>query len=482
MGSITPISILNRIGEPGAPLSLLPGELAYNQPNVTEPNNRSDVLYVGDGASILELVGAARQVELWGDQTITGIKTIDVGNLKITGGDADYLLTTDGNGNISWTNAPGGGLTQVATDHVTLTGLGTPASPLSVVPETVPVAVDGVTIGGNGTSAALHVFANTVAVASDGLTITGTGITSSPLAVVPHSVAIATTGSALTGNGTTASPLSVVANSVPVATNSTLTGNGTTATPLGVVANTVAVATDGITITGTGLTASPLRAVNGTVAVATDGTTIAGSGVTASPLHVVTGGVAITANAPLTGNGTAGSPLSLATPFTLLEGGTGVSASSNANLLTQLGAASAASLANYLPLSGGSLSGALSVNSGAAGSAPAQLTVGGQGISYAALGTVGQNIGFAYSAGAAYMYVNGVAQGPFVALAQLNSAVAAVSTYNATAPSSPNTGALWFNPSTNVLQIWSGSAWVTVVPAPVVTGVTLTGDAGGTGP
>lgn len=367
MATITNIQILNRIGQPGAPLALQAGQLAYNQPDISEPNNRSDVLYVGDGLSVLELVGAARQLELWGDQVILpgATKTIGIDDLKITGGQANWLLQTDGHGNLSFTNAPGGGLTEVATDGVTLSGLGTTAEPLSVVANTVAVATDSVTIEGNGTTAQpLAVIHGAIAMVTDGVTLSGNGTLAQPLAVAPHSVAIATTGSTLTGNGTTASPLAVA-----IATNSTLTGNGTTGSPLGVVAQSVAVATDGITINGNGTAASPLQAVNGTVAIATDGVTLGGSGVTASPLHVMPNTVPVATNASLTGNGTTASPLGLVTPVSLQDGGTGVSASSNATLLTALGAASVASLAGYLQISGGTLTGALTL----AGNATANL-------------------------------------------------------------------------------------------------------------
>lgn len=528
--SITPISILNRVGAPGAPPVLGQGELAYNQPDVSEPNNRSDVLYVGDGASVLELVGAARQLELWGNQTILAgsQKTISVDDLKLTGGQPDWLLTTDGNGNISWTNAPGGGLTQVVTDGVTLEGLGTTASPLAVVPHSVAVATDSLTIEGNGTSAQpLAVITGSIAVVVDGTTINGNGTTASPLRVDPDTVAVATNAT-LTGNGTTASPLGVV----PLITNATLTGNGFAGNPLGVVADSVPVATDGTTITGNGTTGSPLTAMNGTVAVAVDGTTIGGEGITASPLHVLPNSVSVAVSAPLTGNGTTASPLGLNTPLALQYGGTGVNASSNATLLTALGAASAASLANYLPLTGGTLSGALTVSSGNltltngtlvatagginVGSIVCQgaITVSGNSMS---MNGSGDPFIFVRSAGTGVLWEaaggtpldnftvtsaaasfsgtltvtgavtltagNATANLQAVPLQQLNSAVAAMANaYSTTAPGSPVTGTLWFNPSTNVLQMWSGSAWVTVVPGVAVTEVTLQGDTTGSGP
>lgn len=441
--SITPISILNRIGAAGPPPVLLPGELAYNQPDVLTPNNRSDALYVGDGASVLELVGAGRQLELWGDQVIEAgaTKTIGIADLKITGGQANWLLQTDGAGNLSFTNAPGGGLTEVAHDG-SLAGLGTAAEPLSVVPHTIAVATDGVTLAGDGTTGSpLAVVADTVAVAVDGVTINGNGTTANPLRVDPDTIPVVTNAT-LTGNGTTASPLGVVANTVAVATNATLTGNGTTGNPLGVVADTVAVAIDGVTIGGTGVTASPLHVLPNTVPVATNAT-LTGNGTTGSPLGVVANSVAIATNNTLTGNGTTASPLALATPVSLQNGGTGVSASSNTTLLTALGAASTAQVAaGYVALGGSTMTGLLTLS--------------------------------------------GNATNPLnpVSLQQMNSTVAAVpaNAYGTTAPTSPVTGTLWFNPTTSVLQMWSGSAWVTVVPAPVVTGVTLQGDATGTGP
>ena len=71
-----------------------------------------------------------------------------------------------------------------------------------------------------------------------------------------------------------------------------------------------------------------------------------------------------------------------------------------------------------------------------------------------------------------------------VPLQQLNASIAAVpaNSYGTSAPASPVAGTMWFNPSTNVLQMYSGSAWVTVVPGVAVTEVTLTGDTTGTGP
>jgi hypothetical protein len=132
----TILQILNRIGTPGAPTSLAAGELGYNQPDTADPTTPGDALYIGDGININTLVGAARQVELYGDQTITGIKTIGITDLQITGGAAGNILSTNGLGVLSWIPAPsggGGGIDFVTTDGVTLAGNGTPGTPLAVV-------------------------------------------------------------------------------------------------------------------------------------------------------------------------------------------------------------------------------------------------------------------------------------------------------------------------------------------------------------
>lgn len=446
MATITPIQLLNRIGTPGAPLFLSGGELAYNQPDSPPPVEADDVLYVGNGTGINVLVGNTRQLELWGDQTILAgsKKTIDVTDLKLTGGQPNWLLVTDGNGNLSFTNAPGGGLTEVATDGVTLAGVGTVASPLSVVPHTVAVATDGVTLSGDGTTAhPLAALPDVTPVAVDGVTISGTGVTGNPIAVIHGSIQIQTVGAALNGNGTTANPLNVLPNTVPVATDGiTITGNGTTGSPLTAMNGTVAVAVDGTTIAGEGVTASPLHVLPNSVPVLTNAT-LTGNGTTGSPLAVVGGQVPVAVNLPLTGTGVTGNPLGLTTPLPLQYGGTGVPASSNATLLTALGAASTAQVAaGYVALGGSVMTGLLTLS----GNATANLNP--------------------------------------VPLQQLNSAVAAVpsNSYGTTAPASPVAGTFWYNPTSQIGQMWSGTAWVTVVPAPVVTGVTLQGDTSGTGP
>jgi hypothetical protein len=121
------IQIKRRVGSAGVPTALGEGELAFH-----DPGGGPAELYVGTTpAAVLALVSSSRQVEIAGAQTISGVKTISVANLKITGGASTNVMTTDGAGNLSWSAAPGGGITAVSHD-TTLTGDGN-VNPLSVL-------------------------------------------------------------------------------------------------------------------------------------------------------------------------------------------------------------------------------------------------------------------------------------------------------------------------------------------------------------
>lgn len=143
-----------RIGALGAPPTLLQGQLAINDPGGAGFTAR---LYGGGigtsgqvggiwgtfvwgqgnwgggagGGTVVTLVSPTRQVELAGDQTITGDKRIDVGLLHINGGAPGYLLATNGVGNLFWTPgdgslpSPGGSITGDInfTGNVTLNGI-----------------------------------------------------------------------------------------------------------------------------------------------------------------------------------------------------------------------------------------------------------------------------------------------------------------------------------------------------------------------
>lgn len=89
---------LRRLGNAGAPPSLLQGQFALNDPGGTTLPS----LYGGGNAGVVTLVSSARQVEITGAQTITGEKTINIGLFHLTGGSAGDTLRTDGLGGLSW--------------------------------------------------------------------------------------------------------------------------------------------------------------------------------------------------------------------------------------------------------------------------------------------------------------------------------------------------------------------------------------------
>jgi hypothetical protein len=100
------IQIKRRIGTPGPPDALAAGELAYTDP-LTDVG---DALYIGNGEHVKTLVSAERQVEVDGEQTIRGEKTIDIAKLKVLGGQPGDGIETDGEGNLSFRSSAGGGL------------------------------------------------------------------------------------------------------------------------------------------------------------------------------------------------------------------------------------------------------------------------------------------------------------------------------------------------------------------------------------
>jgi len=124
------IQIRRRVGSAGVPTTLAEGELAFH-----DAGGGPAELYVGTTpAAVLTLVSNQRQVEIAGAQTVTGAKTFSpgsAGSFHLTGGAATNILTTDGAGNVSWTAAPGGGITAVSHD-TTMSGDGN-ATPLSVL-------------------------------------------------------------------------------------------------------------------------------------------------------------------------------------------------------------------------------------------------------------------------------------------------------------------------------------------------------------
>jgi hypothetical protein len=118
------------VGGPVAPPATLnPGELFFNLPGFT--GNGPNSLWIDTGAALIPLVDNTRQMEVAAAQAITGVKTFSTNTLRITGGAADNVLLTDGIGNVRFGPPPSSGIASVTSD-ATLTGDGSPASPLSV--------------------------------------------------------------------------------------------------------------------------------------------------------------------------------------------------------------------------------------------------------------------------------------------------------------------------------------------------------------
>lgn len=115
-----PVQIRRRIGTPGMPPALLPGQLAIN--DLQDLDGTLARLYGGVGftplypSGVAILVSNERQVELTGEQTITGDKTIDVSKLHVLGGSHGDVLVTDGLGGLEWIAGGGGVFPEAPTD------------------------------------------------------------------------------------------------------------------------------------------------------------------------------------------------------------------------------------------------------------------------------------------------------------------------------------------------------------------------------
>ncbi|HEY7418261.1 MAG TPA: hypothetical protein VH593_23980 [Ktedonobacteraceae bacterium] len=96
------IQLKRRVGSTGTPTALAEGEPAFH-----DPGGGPAELFIGTTpAGVLPLVSSSRQVELTGSQTIGGVKTFSLASFKLTGGTANYVLQTDGAGNLSWVAQP----------------------------------------------------------------------------------------------------------------------------------------------------------------------------------------------------------------------------------------------------------------------------------------------------------------------------------------------------------------------------------------
>jgi len=99
------IQFKRRVGSAGIPSTLAEGEPAVNDISSSGPAN----LYIGGqggGSAVRTLISPTRQLERTGTQTVEAgagnAKTFDESNFKLLGGAADYILQTDGAGNVEW--------------------------------------------------------------------------------------------------------------------------------------------------------------------------------------------------------------------------------------------------------------------------------------------------------------------------------------------------------------------------------------------
>jgi hypothetical protein len=109
--------------------------------NIPSSNGNINVSAVGN-ANVVVITGTGANIN--GTLNVTGQSNLGaVGNVVITGGTANYLLSTDGSGNLSWTAAPAGA--NVTVDNFTGNGVQTVFT-LS----TTPIGINQTSVNYNG--------------------------------------------------------------------------------------------------------------------------------------------------------------------------------------------------------------------------------------------------------------------------------------------------------------------------------------------
>jgi hypothetical protein len=197
------IQIKRRLGGAAAPLGpasgdVEAGELAYN--------DNGHTLHIGGAgtpAAVHTLIGANRQVELTGPQTITtgvgNAKTFDTTNLRITGGAAagNILARGTNDGDLVWVSAPGAGTVAVEVeDPGSLTGDGTLSDPLDAIRATVTQIQAATITTGTADAMALISTEGLRSQMGQAATAANLGVTTTPVGVVP---AISELASRITG-------------------------------------------------------------------------------------------------------------------------------------------------------------------------------------------------------------------------------------------------------------------------------------------
>ena len=124
------------------------GELAFNE--------NSEVLYYGKGGnssastSVIKIGGAGAYLTFDTNQTPTGTKTFSTSTLKITGGSSNYVLTTDGSGNLSWASVASNAYSNISDGTTTAAASGADTIKFRATsPLTVTVGSNDVTHGDN---------------------------------------------------------------------------------------------------------------------------------------------------------------------------------------------------------------------------------------------------------------------------------------------------------------------------------------------
>ena len=189
--------------------------------NIATANGNITMSAVGN-ANIVTVTGTG--VNVAGTLNVTGQSNLGaVGNVKITGGTANYLLSTDGSGNLSWTAQTGGNAANVTVDNFTGNGVQT-----IFTLSTTPLGINQTSVNYNGAT----VLRTDYTLANANITFSSAPANGSYIEVTTINLISGGGGSALTiqdeGSNltTTASLINFVGNGI-VATN---VGNSVTVT------------------------------------------------------------------------------------------------------------------------------------------------------------------------------------------------------------------------------------------------------------
>lgn len=124
------------------------GELAFNENN--------EVLYYGKGgtssasSSVIKIGGSGAYLTTDTNQTPTGTKTFSTSTLKITGGSSNYVLSTDGSGNLSWASVSANAYSNITDGTTTAAASGADTVKFRATsPLTVTVGSNDLTHGDN---------------------------------------------------------------------------------------------------------------------------------------------------------------------------------------------------------------------------------------------------------------------------------------------------------------------------------------------